>query len=428
MKNKTNLLAKEKTTKQNRIWVRIASACNTKCVFCLDSDAQNGTFPDVEYVEKQISEWLKDWYENRIIISGWEASINPKFHEYILYAKNIWYDRVQTVTNGNMFRSMKFCEKVVNAWLEEITFSFHWHTPRLHDYLVDAPWSFQRAITWLINIKKYFPHVIVNIDIVVCKPNVKYLPNIVKFFMKLGVYEYDILQIIPFWRGFKENKSKLFYNTDDYKEELLETWKLSRVPGMYMWTNRFPAESFEWYEDLIQDPRKMKSETMGESYEMFEKFILSDGRNKPHCFWDACDVCFQNQYCHDFIDNINAKKIEFSKNAYVLEWKNFPSEVYEHYWDNKEDFQNFLSEKIDSGQEIINLPKCLWWTWVYQFYNDIQSERSLWDYTKRYIDSLYRKKSLRCKSCKHEKKCEWIHINFIRSYWFEILKPITESA
>jgi tRNA A37 methylthiotransferase MiaB len=41
MKNKKNLLDKEKTTKQNRIWVRISSACNNKCNFCLDSDAQN---------------------------------------------------------------------------------------------------------------------------------------------------------------------------------------------------------------------------------------------------------------------------------------------------------------------------------------------------------------------------------------------------
>jgi len=41
MENKQNLLEKEKTTKQNRVWVRIASACNNKCIFCLDSDAQN---------------------------------------------------------------------------------------------------------------------------------------------------------------------------------------------------------------------------------------------------------------------------------------------------------------------------------------------------------------------------------------------------
>jgi tRNA A37 methylthiotransferase MiaB len=56
MENKENLLAKEKTTKQNRVWVRIAAACNNKCIFCLDSDAQNGTFPSEEQVKKEIKE------------------------------------------------------------------------------------------------------------------------------------------------------------------------------------------------------------------------------------------------------------------------------------------------------------------------------------------------------------------------------------
>jgi tRNA A37 methylthiotransferase MiaB len=59
MQNKNNLLSKEATQKQNRIWVRIASACNNKCIFCLDSDAQNGTFPDSEEVKKEIKKGYK---------------------------------------------------------------------------------------------------------------------------------------------------------------------------------------------------------------------------------------------------------------------------------------------------------------------------------------------------------------------------------
>jgi hypothetical protein len=63
--------------------------------------------------------------------------------------------------------------------------------------------------------------------------------------MRLGVYEFDILQIIPFGRGFLRYKDMLFYNVADYQKELQETWELSKVPGMYMWTNRFYAEAFE---------------------------------------------------------------------------------------------------------------------------------------------------------------------------------------
>jgi len=69
--------------------------------------------------------------------------------------------------------------------LQEVTFSFHGHTSSLHDYLVSTPGAFKKSLRGLIYIKKYYPEVIINIDIVVNKVNVDFLPDIVKFFMKL---------------------------------------------------------------------------------------------------------------------------------------------------------------------------------------------------------------------------------------------------
>ncbi len=420
MENKKNFLSKEKITKQNRIWVRIASVCNNRCIFCLDSFAQNWTFPEENEIKKQIKDWYKKWYDNRVIISWWEASVNPKFADYVRYSKELWYDRVQTVTNWNMYASEIFCKKVFEAWLEEVTFSFHWHNETLHDYLVDTAGAFKKSLKWLIYIKKNYPHVIINIDIVVNKINIKFLPDIIKFFMKLWVYEYDILQIIPFGRWFQENKEKLFYNIEENIKYLQDTWKLSKVPGMYMWTNRFPSEAFEWYEDLIQDPRKIKSEVMWEWKHHFEPFIVSWWEIKQDCFWIACEFCFLNQYCNDFIKNRDKNKLESDSSYEIIRWEEFPSQVYEKYWEKKEDFIKYLK---DIDKLLINIPKCLWWTGIYESYNDIREEKTLEDYTYKYINNLYRKKSLRCNSCKYNKTCEGIHINFIRSYWFSILQP-----
>lgn len=421
--NQSNLIIKEKTQKQNRIWVRIASACNNKCIFCLDSDAQNGTFPKEDIIKKQIRDWYKDGCENRVIISGGEASINPNFPEYIRFSKEIWYDRVQTVTNGNMFANEGFCRKVFDAGLEEVTFSFHWHNPVLHDYLVATPWAFKKSLKALIFIKKYYPQIILNIDIVVNKVNVKFLPDIVKFFMKLWVYEYDILQIIPFWRWFSENKEKLFYDIEENLSYLQKTWKLSKLPWMYMWTNRFPVNAFEGYEDLIQDPRKIKSEVMGEAYDMFSPFVETKWKIKPLCFWDACKHCFIEQYCHYFIKNQNISPFDKQKvDRSIISWEEFPSKIYEKYWNTKNEF----IEKLNQIKWAINIPKCLWWSSLYQQYIDLNPEYTVEDYTKKYIKELYRKKSLRCMKCKYNNTCEGIHINFIRSYWFDILQPILD--
>jgi len=69
MENKDNLLAKEQTTKQNRVWVRISAACNNICIFCLDSDAQDGKFIPEEKVKSEIQKGFKKKHENRVIIS-----------------------------------------------------------------------------------------------------------------------------------------------------------------------------------------------------------------------------------------------------------------------------------------------------------------------------------------------------------------------
>lgn len=421
MSNINNLISKENTLKQNRVWVRISSTCNNKCIFCLDSHSQNWTFIDDNNIKEKIKNWYKIWYDNRVIISWWEASINPKFFEYIKYSKKIWYDRIQTITNWNMFNNYDFCKNVIEAWLQEVTFSFHGHNSKLHDFLVDTPNAFKKSLRWLLNLKKFFPQVIVNIDIVVNKINVEYLPDIIKFFMKLWVYEYDILQIIPIWRWFIENKSKLFYDVSEYTDTLKKTWELSRIPWVYMWTNRFPAEVFEWYEDLIQDPRKIKSEVMWEAYYFFDRFIKSNWEKKVTCFWEACNYCFQKKYCHDFLENINTQKISINEDYLVIEWENSPKEIYLKYWKNSENFFNTLRS---FQKKLINIPKCLWWSWIYQTYNDLKQENTLEDYTYNYIKNLYRVKSLNCKKCKYNNECKWIHINFVRSYWFKILKKI----
>ncbi len=422
--NQKYLSLKEPAIKQNRRWVRIASACNNKCIFCHDSDAQNGTFPKENEIKEKIKNEFKIWYDNRIIISGWEASINPKFAEYIAYAKNVGYNRIQTVTNWNMFANIFFCEKVFRSWLQEITFSFHGHNNFLHDYLVATPWAFKKSIQWLIYIKKNHPDIIINIDIVVNKINIAYLPNIVKFFIKLWIYEFDILQIIPFGKWFQKNKEKLFYNLEDYKEKLMETWKLSRIWWVFMWTNRFPVEYFEWYEDLIQDPRKIKDEVMWNSLHTFQVFIESQWKIKPKCYWDACTYCFQQQYCFDFIKNIWKSKLLIDSSFKIISWEESPNTIYEKYWKTKEDFLVYLNRQISHWKKLINIPKCLNGSWIYENYNDIKESNTIKDYTDKYIKHLYRKKSLNCKNCKYTHNCEWIHINFIRSYWFSILTSI----
>ena len=440
--NRANLVAKEETTRENRFWVRISAACNNKCVFCLDSNAQDGKLIPEEDVRRKMREGFVPGAKNRVIISGGEASINPKFPDYIRYARELGYDRVQTVTNGNMFFRREFCEKVFSAGLQEVTFSMHGHTPELHDYLVATPGAWKRSMRGILNVKKFYPHVIVNVDVVVNKINVRFLPDIVKFYMRMGIYEYDLLQIIPFGRGFEEHKDELFYDISKNLPYLTATWKLSRIPGMYMWTNRFHAEAFEGYEDLIQDPRKIKGEVMGEAKEHYRDFI--ERGSKPHCWGARCETCFLHQFCHEFVDAtapvLPAGATVASLNDALeagmvpdadflaLRGEEFPSDALRKFGAGAAEFiRRIKALKLRPGQRLANVPMCLRQednSGLFDNYVDQRHDGTLEEYVKKYSTDLYRKKSLRCRTCRHDATCQGIHLNFARAYGFSVLEPI----
>jgi hypothetical protein len=216
-------------------------------------------------------------------------------------------------------------------------------------------------------------------------------------------------------------------------DSLHKTWEFSKKPWVHIWTNRFHAEAFEGYEDLIQDPRKIKSDTMTEWFDMYNAYYKRFER--PECYWDRWDVCFIKDFCHN-IENrwnksnltkklLNWTKIDtFNEDILVLRWEEFPSEVYKKYW-KKDDFLSYLKENW-SVNKIMNVPPCLSWReeTLYEKYNEVQNENTLEDFVQNYIKNLYRKKSTKCVNCLYNKDCEGIHINFIRSYGFDILKPI----
>jgi len=83
---------------------------------------------------------------------------------------------------------------------------------------------------------------------------------------------------------------------------------------------------------------------------------------------------------------------------------------------------------VRSDQELVNIPKCIrnhGNKGKYEYYPDVREKNnSIEEYTQNYTLNFYRKKSTRCSSCIYNNECQGININFIRSYGFDILKPI----
>lgn len=284
----TVTLDHESVANESKHWVRLTAACNSKCVFCLDSEAQDGRFMAFDDVCVEIQRGRNDKQASRLVVSGGEASIHPRFHDAIRYAKGAGYRWVQTVTNGQKLADKEFFYKAVDAGLDEITFSLHGHTAELHDRLTRTKNGFENLMRAMMRAVRD-GRVIVNVDVCINKQNVEHLEAIVALCARVGVREFDLLHVIPQGVAF-EHRDELFYDVDAHAESLRKVFRLARHPGFHIWTNRFPVSHLEGMEELIQDPHKMLDEVGGRRTQ-FRKYLdqgtAIDCRDKercPHCF------------------------------------------------------------------------------------------------------------------------------------------------
>ncbi len=293
--------AREAAAHDQRNWVRLTYDCNDRCIFCLDSRAHDGELRDPEEVKRQILDGRKAG-ATRLILSGGEPTIHPRFVDFVRLGRLAGYPRIQTVTNGRLFAYRDFLTKALDAGLTEITFSIHGPNAKIHDALVGVAGAFAQEVAGLEHaLADGRP--IVNIDVCVNRGNVKQLPALIETFVAKGVREYDLLHVIPFGRAYTDGKEVLFYDLAEMQPHLQAAFAWARKPDMHVWLNRFPPAHCEGFEDLIQDPYKLNDEVRGRQ----EEYELLLERGQPlHCRNpEQCRHCYLAPLC-DSLDAARA--------------------------------------------------------------------------------------------------------------------------
>jgi MoaA/NifB/PqqE/SkfB family radical SAM enzyme len=299
-------LSHEAAAHEKRNWVRLSYDCNNHCTFCLDSNAHDGTMRGTQDIKVQIVEGRKRGAD-RLILSGGEPTMHPNFLDFVKLGKMAGYKKVQTVTNGRMFRYPDFLNRAADNGLHEITFSLHGHTAKLHDALVGTPGAFVEEVAGL-KAALASERFIVNVDIVINKQNVRHLPEMLETFIGWGVKEFDLLHVIPFGNAWSDARDHLFYDLDGNLEHLQKTFAYARRPDIHIWLNRFPPPYAEGFEDLIQDPYKLNDEVRGRREE-YDRY-LSLGQKLMCRQPERCKYCYLQSLCDTLDEVIDARKAE----------------------------------------------------------------------------------------------------------------------
>lgn len=288
----------EDAAHEKRNWVRLTYDCNNKCVFCLDSDTHDGEMRAPSEVKNQILEGRRKG-ATRLILSGGEPTIHPRFVDFIRLGRLAGYTKIQTVTNGRLFAYQEFLDRCLAAGLDEITFSLHGPNARVHDALVGVKGAFVQESAGLRRaLDDGRP--IVNVDIVINRGNVKVLPQMLETFYSWGVREFDLLQVVPFGRAFTEGHDVLFYDLEEAAPFIREALEFSERPDVHVWFNRFPPPHLEGFEHLIQDPYKLNDEVRGRKEEFTRQ--LAYGERLDCRDEERCRYCYLEQLCDGLED------------------------------------------------------------------------------------------------------------------------------
>lgn len=285
-----------------RLWTRLSYSCNNKCIFCHDSTAQGEGYVSTDEVLKRLEQGLREGF-TEVVLSGGEPTIHPEFIFIVKKAKEFGYKWVQTITNGRTFYYKSFCEECVAAGLDEATFSIHDMDTLNYDAMTGVPGSLKQSLKGLHNLLQT-GRCVVSVDIVVNKLNIGRLPEILKHHIRLGVREFDLLHLIPFGRAW-DNFDSLGYDMEEYSGVLKETFKIAKMDGIRISTNRFPLKMLEGNEHLAQAQEKEIEEVEGHQ-EIFDDFL--HGGQKPQCAGIRCGSCFLESFCRGLFEQESMRR------------------------------------------------------------------------------------------------------------------------
>jgi MoaA/NifB/PqqE/SkfB family radical SAM enzyme len=469
-----DMLERERVANRAKHWVRLATACNSHCLFCLDSDTPRDLIVPAGEVRRELRRGREELGAAKVILSGGEASLHPDFAALVAYARSIGYERVQTVTNGWRWAERPFYEAAVRAGLGEITFSLHGNTEELHDRLTQHPGSFRRLVKALVRAVRD-PRVIANVDVVVNRQNVAVLDRIVELAISLGVTEFDLLHVIPQASAY-ENREAMFYDPREQLPVLHKVFRLNRHPGFVIWTNRFPVSYLEGMEDLIQDPHKMLDEVNGRRFQVrryLDEGIPLDCRQRERCVH-----CFIEPFCTTMdrvvrslhrgpagvpgseqpFGDVETTQLDAERAAWLLDhaehvrthadririvqrsWETL-AEARAHDVRDPGAFFAELRRRVGDDAlrrvRVSGLPACLAEGTsldvppleppadLFEADTGRLGVRAL---ARFHVQQGYRVKSLRCRDCRVDARCEGIHVNMARDQGLRLCRPLRDGA
>lgn len=275
------------------IWyIQVNRYCNNQCHFCSNPSNWN----NISY-EKWI-ELLDDFREKKyswVIFTGGEPTLSPDLFRWIEYSKKIWLGN-RMISNGMLCANYDFTKRLADSWLELIHFSVFSFSYKVHDFLTDTPWSWDKLMKSITNALNCW--IRVQINTVINHYNQDHLDKTVKFLTKLfppirhfiwNNLDPEMMRDTPTARSTLPDYDRFWVSLRKAMEFLESTWRTFRA-------EKVPLCYIRWYEWSSTETRKIvKDEERIVHFLDFRETIHET--DFEHEKLDACKKCDLNTIC-----------------------------------------------------------------------------------------------------------------------------------
>lgn len=168
--------------------IKIGFLCNNLCKHCVQGDKRvifgNKSFSQIK---DELTEARKSCSE--AVFTGGEPTIHKHFLDVVNFARGLGFENIQLQTNARMFAYRDFCERAIKAGVSSFCVALLGPNARIHDFLTCVRGSFKQTTLGISNLKAQGAYVADNT--VISKKNYRYLPEIAKLLVSLGVDQFQ---------------------------------------------------------------------------------------------------------------------------------------------------------------------------------------------------------------------------------------------
>jgi MoaA/NifB/PqqE/SkfB family radical SAM enzyme len=232
-------------------------SCNSRCHFCIDLNKRDVPDKSTQAIVEEMARAKAQGVEYLELIGG-ETTIRTDFLPIVRTAKKFGFRDIVVVTNGRMLSYPDFAKRTVDAGVTDIVFSIHGHDAKLHDAVTAAPGSFDELLRGIENVRACgLERVFGNCTVV--RPNMAFLPDIGRLFLRLDIHHVEFIFVDPNYGGAYTSFDSLVPSISEAAPFMRETLDVGRAGGTRDWTVRYvPLCHFDGYLDQVSELREVE--------------------------------------------------------------------------------------------------------------------------------------------------------------------------